>query len=185
MLRQVFAFVVREEAFFGWKIHDEIAGEIQVHLFGIDFYFRLREGGFQAISGAFVVDAKDDRVSAVHVQAQFFVVLADLCEFLADHRFKGLVAAAFLGLEDFRFHAKLFVIDVEGEGTILQQGAAIEKNVVTNAAGGANSDFDFAVGGAQVVAGLRRYGIRRHEDRYRDKRKCFQQMAHERSFRRA
>ena len=83
MLRDVSSFVVGEEAVFLRIKGNEITWEVEVRFFSVDLHLLLRERYFQAICCSFVVGAKDHRVAAFHVEAQFIVVLANLCRFLA------------------------------------------------------------------------------------------------------
>ena len=125
MLRNISAFIVGEHTVF-LRIEDSgIAGEMEVHFFAVDFHLGLWKGSFEAIGCAFIEGAEGNGVVAVHFEAQFIVVLANLGKFLADRRLDGLVVWAFLGREDFGASAKGLVIDSERKSGILKQGAAL------------------------------------------------------------
>ena len=70
------------------------------------------EGGLQPISGAFVVGAEDDGEAVFHIEAQFVVVLANPCEFLADRRLKELVRVQFPMRDDPGIDAESLVLNV-------------------------------------------------------------------------
>ncbi len=145
---------MRKHGVFLRKVGGVIGGEIQLHLFAVDFHLSLGKGSFEAIGGAFVVGAEGDGVVAVHFEAEFIVVLANFGEFLADGRLEGLVDGAFFCGADFGVYAQIGVVNVEREGGILLQRTAIEENVVAEIGSGADADFDAIIGGAQIVAGL-------------------------------
>ena len=74
-----------KEAVFLRVVDHEIAGEVEVGFLCIHFSLWLRKGCFEAIRHAFVVGAKDHRVTTFHFEAQFLVILANLRKFLTDH----------------------------------------------------------------------------------------------------
>ena len=61
-------------------------------------------------------------------------------------------------------------IDVDGGGGIFEQRDAVAEDVLVKAFGGADADFDFTVGGAEVEAGLSRRGNGERQQRHQDHR---------------
>ena len=103
----------------------------------------------------FVVCAKNNRVAALDGEPQFVVAIANFRELLANNRLDDLVGTELLCAQNFRLNAKFFVIDIERESGSLKNGIVPEKNVVAKLARGSNPDLNAAVGGLQVIAGLR------------------------------
>ncbi len=131
---------------------DRIVREIEAHFFAVDFHLRLRERGFEAIRGAFVVRAENNGVSAFHFQSDFVVVFANLGKFLAHGWLDRLIEATGFCRHDLWVDAELIVVNIERERTILKQSTALQEHVIPEMLRGADSDFDPVIRGAQVEA---------------------------------
>ena len=81
-------------------------------------------------------------------------MIANFGELLADDWLDDLIDGSRFGVENFRRDAEFLVLHVERKRGVLQYCLAFEYDVVAKMIGGANADFDAAVGRAQIVAGL-------------------------------
>src|SRR5580698_5456158 len=96
MLWHILSLVVRKHAVFLRVKGYGISREIELHFFTVYLHLRFWKRGFKTVGCPFVVGAENQRVVAVHFEAQFVVALANLLEFLTDLRLDQPIGAAFL-----------------------------------------------------------------------------------------
>src|SRR5580704_3300967 len=110
MLWHILSLIVRKHAVFLREKSDGISRETELHFFAVYFHLRFWKRGFKTVGCPFVVGAENQRVVAVHFEAQLVVALANLLEFLMDFGLDHPIVTAFLGRRDFRLQPQLFVV---------------------------------------------------------------------------
>ena len=111
-------------------------------------YLLQRKSSLHTIGNALVVSTEDDRVPAVHSQAQFLVVVANLRKLLAYRWLDYLIVSPLLRLHHLRLQTQRLMLDVERKRTVLEQRSPTEEHVILYFLGGANLDLDSIVGRA-------------------------------------
>ena len=113
-----------EEAVFLGIVDNEVAGEVPVVLLAIHLHLWQGKPDLQAIGNAFVIGAEDHRVFALHAEAQFLVVLANLCRLLAYRGFDDLITLPLFRAEHLRPQTQRFVFEIERKGAVFKQRPA-------------------------------------------------------------
>jgi len=147
--RKIFAFVVGEHTFLCGVEDGEIGDKAEGSVLAENLYIFATESGFDAIGNALRIGAEDYGEAAVEVEAKFVVEFADFCEFLADDRLERFVDGILFGGLELRILAKGFAGDVDGERGVFEERLTVEGDVVGNAIGDVDLDFDAIVGRAE------------------------------------